>query len=164
MKKLTFYLRCNKAIIAMVLFFSAYSYSMAQTQNCSGLRTYSVISDLTYATNLSLINNQNGTFFTDVVSPKLDIYMPNILPGDPTNITFPVAILCPGALQNKNGVYSKMAPLLAQRGVVVVSMNPRSIYEPGLVKLLNSLLPSTPIERKKHSERYYTNMAWIFSM
>ncbi|HUM52193.1 MAG TPA: T9SS type A sorting domain-containing protein [Chitinophagales bacterium] len=75
----------------------------------------------------TVVGNNGANEPLPFVSPKMDIYIPNFLPGENTSTTkFPVFIFCHGNNQTKEGFLGKeFAMAMAKRGYASVVLNYR---------------------------------------
>lgn len=133
--------------IILLLFVSVFVQTVFGSDSCS-FRTYKKINDTIYAPNVTILNPNDGKFLEPTVltptqhinvSPRMDIYIPELVENEAQNTNFPLVIICHGAGATKSAkAYQFLAHDFASRGYVVASIDFRfdDRYKIGFVKLI----------------------------
>lgn len=128
----------NYIYIYICVYIILFTFSANAQNNCT-LRTLKPKKTVTYATNVPLINYKNGEFVPTIpilrpkttVNPQMDIYEPNLLPGESINTKFPLVIVCKGAGQSRTNSWSSIsiATEMAKRGFIACVIEYRNDIE-----------------------------------
>jgi predicted esterase len=124
----------NYIYIYIILFTLLSTNAYAQVE-CA-FRTLKPKITVSYATDVPLINYKTGAFVPTIpilrpkttVNPKMDIYEPNLLPGEPSTTKFPLVIVCHGhgsSRLNNAGAIS-IATEMAKRGFITCVIDYRN--------------------------------------
>lgn len=102
--------------------------------NCN-LRGYDKLNNVIYATNVWVLHPNTGNFIppmpnngmpTVTVKPKMTIYRPKLIAGEPSNKKFPLAIICHGSGTTRDAAKeTSMAIDLAQKGILAICIDYR---------------------------------------
>jgi hypothetical protein len=145
-----------KKMLLMLMFLCAIQSIFAQYGrfNCEVLRTVQPRQTVVYAPNVSKYDPNNGVFQPGFVSPQMDIYVPNLLPGEAANTKFPVFIYCHGTNEQRD-IFSaeKICIAMAERGFTAISISYRYDYGTSF-----TYTGTTDIEERNFTDRVaYSN-------
>lgn len=158
-------------LIVLLLFIVIFNSLIAQ--NSCVFRTYRKVTDTIFATNVPILNPNNGYFLKPTllmpvsqtnVTLKMNLYIPNLLPNESVNKKMPLVILCnptstTGPIKNSHELD---ALRFVTRGYVVACFDYRWERRSGLAKSTTEipLLPTNTLKQRSNlfeSRRFYSH-------